>query len=317
MVVEEGIAKFDADGRPVVAFGTNGRALASSPLLVAFESLARDEQGNLYLLDARSKPIFPGDPDFGYDWFMSKFDREGSLVPSFGSSGTRLLNLALGRAEFHTTLGARGGALYVGSSTYQMGQGERAVIAKLDTRGNIDPSFGVSGVWLGPVDTLVQALALDASGNLVVGLGGSHIVVGLGGNHIARLSPSGQIDPSLRDPGERPGFFGTEPRDSSGNPPASTVYALLAAPSGDIYAAGARWSSACGDFAVKKLDSQGDVVTAFANEGVFLVERAAGEFRDIALDRQGRLYALGLSNVSCGVGRPTGNRTAVVHRLGG
>jgi uncharacterized delta-60 repeat protein len=117
-----------------------------------------------------------------------------------------------------------------------------AVVVRLQTDGTPDPTFAQNGVWVGPVASAAQSVAIDASGNLVVG----------GGGALYRLSPTGTLDTT----------FGTNGR--AGASVAATDMALQS--DGKIVAIGGTL--------IERFTATGAVDTSFATNGIYQVPSA-------------------------------------------
>lgn len=131
----------------------------------------------------------------------------GTLDPSFGKGGralvpVRIQNQAIGYLEGHSWIGTA-----VATATMSGGRvavaGERT-LAVLRGDGKVDRRFGNNGrVNLPPVgegQTIVKDVAVDADGRILV-LAATRFAKGGGLALVARLSASGQFDPSFANNG--------------------------------------------------------------------------------------------------------------------
>ena len=310
-----GIRKADAEGRLVPSFGAGGLARNESWDAGNYwggSTIARDRAGNLYL--AGSKVRTQGNL---VDSLMAvaKFDREGRAVGSFGSGGMRVLE---GQGGFVKAVAVDdAGNVYLGGS---LSARPTLVVVKLNAAGELAADFAAGGVWMGPEcgpsTAGTAALALDASGNLIVA-GGCPPAGTNGGARIFKLDARGTVVASFRESGSRGGLFGPDPTGPTGLE-GNFVNELRLGPAGQIYAAGARFvdPSQC-HFAVAKLDANGNAVPGFGSHGVAILDELIGWAHSLALDPEGRLYVGGLSPASCFPSvRPSPTQRYVVHRLG-
>jgi hypothetical protein len=316
-MVAPGIRKVDAEGRLVPSFGVGG--LASNESWDAGNywggsTIARDRAGNLYL--AGSKVRTQGNL---VDSLMAvaKFDREGRVVSSFGSGGMRVLE---GQGGFVKAVAVDdAGNVYLGGS---LSGRPTLVVVKLNAAGELAADFAAGGIWMGPEcgpsTAGTAAMAIDASGNLIVA-GGCPTPGSNGGARVFKLDARGAVISSFREGGTRGGLFGGDPTGPGQLLAGNYVNMLLVGPAGEIYAAGARivdTPSQC-HFAVAKLDANGNPVAGFAANGVAILDEFIGWTHALALDREGRLYVGGLSPASCFPSvRPSPTQRYVVHRLG-
>lgn len=303
-----GIAKLDSTGHLVPSFGSNGYASLGSwgrGSQDAFSLLVRDAAGSLYLGGYGRSPetgIFSGG--------VAKFDRDGRLVASFGSSGVRILELGGGRTVIPQAMAVDGGGnVFIA--------GERLV--KLDSSGNLAADFAAGGLWEVP-DCVngsgASAVAIDAIGNLVVGANcpGSPLLF--------RLDAGGNVVASFRESGRRSGLLGTGTFTLGSVTTTNTVgyvTTLLIGPGGHIYAAGYRDRLTCAwDLAVAKLDASGNALPVFdASDAVILDGQPKDFASDLAMDAAGQLYVGGVRMPAsvCPQRRPVSG-SFVVYRLG-
>jgi len=110
-------------------------------------------------------------------------------------------------------------AVYVGGTFANVGNAPRLRVAKLDVAGSGDSIPGWNPGVEGSADAVVDALALDAGGNLLVG-GRFDMVGGLARTGAARVSGAGVVDPTWNPSSD--GY----------------LYDIAIAASGDVYVAG-------------------------------------------------------------------------------
>jgi hypothetical protein len=299
-----GIAKIDSGGHLVPAFGTNGRALLGSfggdPGLDEFWALARGGDGSLYLAGTRRTG---GGSD--ESMAVAKFDRDGRRVASFGTAGVRVIAVGTNRTESArgVTVDREGSVFVAGRAFDYDTRVFTFVVVKMDHEGNFIGDFGAGGAQLGPPCnpdySAVSALAVDSTGNLLVG---SSCTPG-GAATIFKLDRRGAVLASFREGGLRPGLFGIGP---AGVERPGGVSQLLVASNGEIFAGGSRFepTRSCGDFALTRLDADGNTVQTFGDGGVVAFDVGNDHVTSIALDGEGRLYGAGTSFVICPVTRP-------------
>ena len=274
-----GIFALDPAGRLDSAFGVNGRA--DLPSLGGagdvMNDLLRDSEGNLYIVGSRNLGV-------GGVVAGAKFDRAGRLVTSFGANGIAAIATgAIGAAANSATTDGAGNLYIVGSAS------DKAFVAKVDRDGRLVPGFGTGGFWRDARcagTSIGAAVAIDAGGSLyVAGRCDSRPAV-------FKVDAAGNLVAPFRDAGLRGGLFGSD--DST----FTDAAAVLAGPGGTLYVAGAvtRPNVLCRDLAVARLDSNGNPVVSFGENGVTRLGVPNGTLTDMGLDAQGRLYAGGISN---------------------
>lgn len=293
VMTSEGIAKLDPDGRLVTSFGTNGVALAPG-MVGGAGSFARDGAGNLVLAGyAQTSAVA-----------ISKFDRDGRLVASFGSAGVHRLQAPAGYPGQNSVdavaLDAQGN-VFVGGHGFALTTAARlAFVAKLDADGRIATDFGDAGFWHAPPicsSRAPHAIAFDAFGYVHVACEPA----------IFKLDNHGNLDHSF-------GLLGVS------TPLGGAVTSLHIASNGEIFVAGARDTaqpqSFCTDFIAAKLDVRGAPVTGFGAGGRVIIDVDNNDYvASVAMDGSGRLYVSGVSIGPCSIRRPVPESIFSVIRL--
>lgn len=199
---------------------------------------------------------------------VARFMPDGSLDPSFGTSG--LATLAASFYPVIPVLQADGKLVVAGR------QGAAAfLVARLDAAGAIDPTFGSGGtatVDFGPNHALkfleATGAALDSSGRIVVSgdvgdeICGDSCAPGPGDLAAAALSSDGSLDTSFGDAGRLTTGLGI-----GSVPGTASAATLFAQPDGRLVVAG---SSAAGDnsnFAVARYLADGAPDSSFGSHG--------------------------------------------------
>ena len=217
-------------------------------------------------------------------------------------NGVRALDLGPHGALFDVKVDRQG-------NTYLAGRTDAngAVVVKLDPAGNLATGFGTGGVWSGACGGYARALALLATGEIVVAAncdpGGTNLA---GSAHVFKVDARGMTVDDYREGGRRPMLFGT----SEGY-----VESVLALPGGEVVIAGYRpkpAGQASGCFysaAVVKLDARGNAVTSADGAAFVLLE---GEFAtDVGTDADGWIYVGTMRRNSCASHPPAGSIAAV------
>lgn len=187
---------------------------------------------------------------------LRRFNVDGSIDPSFGTAGTAALPIQASCAGCHSVALLPGGGFLVAGNTGQASPAivhdpnavpeTQWVVARLTSTGALDPSFGTGG--------LVTLPETGAVGYTVTGLASGDILttghagrIGQLGDSLARLLPSGALDPT---------FAGGAPVAL----PASGGFATLGYPDG---------SAAVGlDGGVARFTAAGALDPAFGSGGV-------------------------------------------------
>lgn len=290
------LGKVDATGR-TVPFNQLPQGL--SP-----QALALGSDGGLYVA---SSPVPSPAGSVQYSMHVARLDSSGVLDPSFG---LRMVHVG-GNSAAPTALAfdRQGNIVVAGWAQIPNSPAPTFVVAKMSRSGEAVASFGAGGYRLGPACAAsglgLQDVAVDAAGNI--------LVTSSCGALLFKLDARGDIITAFRDGGLRPGVLGVGP---DGTPIPAQLLAVASGPDGAIYVAGTRYplggpttgdprAGACGDFAVAKLDSRGEMAAGFGDAGTFSFDGGFDTLNDFGIDGMGRLYALGHSSPCSLASSPT------------
>jgi uncharacterized delta-60 repeat protein len=222
------------------------------------------------------------------DFFVARFQANGSMDRSFGVGGVVRTDVSKGGADvaYGVIVGGNGKITVVGSAVE--GSETEAAIVRYNPNGTLDTTFSGDGIrttgYAGRADIAYDVL-IDSAGRIVfVGGTGSDFLIG-------RLKSNGDNDTSFnRDGLDQAGFGGTE---------AARGVAVL--PNGNIVAGGSTTNGAGGsDFAAVLYNpTTGNRVSGFGTDGKRKVDlfgqRDAGW--GVAVDTGGRIVLGGTSDV--------------------
>ena len=218
---------------------------------------------------------------------LARYTKHGKLDRSFGSGGRVRPNVGGNAQALGLALQPDGKLVAVGY-TFVSGNFTQLLVARFESNGSLDPSFGTGGVVLitPPDDASANAVALQKDGRILVAgsIGADWAVL--------RLLPTGAPDPSFGGgTGQATGTFGS--RDSSAN-------ALALRSDGRIVVGGVALSTdqdanfRYHGFALTRLTSNGSVDRTFGSSGriVRRIDRG-GSLTALALQRNGDIVAGG------------------------
>jgi uncharacterized delta-60 repeat protein len=124
---------------------------------------------------------------------IAEYRKDGTLDPAFGGGGKLRHDFSPGTDDVGWTFCAvavqRDGWIVVGGGA-SYGPSEGAIVARFDRAGNLDQSFGESGVV--HLDGVVSSLVIQPDRRIVAAAYG----------YTARLLPDGSLDPSFGDGGQ-------------------------------------------------------------------------------------------------------------------
>jgi uncharacterized delta-60 repeat protein len=276
---------FTRDGSLDLSFGEGGHVATSFPGWAGGAALgiAVQADGRIVVAGVVGNPggLYGGPGVFA----LARYNRDGSLDVSFGTNG--LVTTAFPGEFYADATGIAlqpDGRIVAAGSTFAPKQTfHHVVVARYNSDGSLDPSFGTGG----RVDTNVSSSPLVNG----VAVGDGHVVVvGSAGRLVlVRYNDDGRLDPSFGTGGvvstAFPGFDG-----AGGN-----SVAVLA--DGRILAAGAAFNRSPVDerFALARCNSDGILDPTFGTGG--FVTTAFDQFEAnasaLALQRDGRIVLVG------------------------
>ena len=160
------LARYNSDGSLDTTFGTDGKVTTDfdSPNDYAV-GMAIDAAGKVVLV-GRSKQA-----GTGYDFAPARYNTDGSLDTTFGSGGKVTTDFS-GSSDNGSCVAIDGdGKIVVGGDSYQVGVGYDFAVARYDTDGSLDTTFGAGGLVttdFASLDDYGHGLAIDADGNIVL-----------------------------------------------------------------------------------------------------------------------------------------------------
>jgi uncharacterized delta-60 repeat protein len=237
------VARYNANGSLDPSFGIGG--------LVTTDFGAND-QANALVLQADGKLVAAGytlPPSFAGDFALARYNPDGTLDTTFGTGGKVTTDFGSFDQGFDAAATADGKIVVAGRT------GENFALARYDTNGALDSSFGGGKVTtdFGASD-LPFAIALDSAGR-VIAAGTSS-----GDFALARYNTDGSLDAGF-------GIGGTVTTDFSGGSQ-ENAFGVVVHPDGGITAAGASSSTpGSSSFALARYDSGGSLDVSFGTGG--------------------------------------------------
>ncbi len=227
-----------------------------------------------------------------------------ALLPdgSFGTAGKAYTSFGF-LGAYGTAVAIQADQKIVVAGTY--GSNTDWVVTRYLPSGQLDPTFGVSGVQIFNFGFSYEecfAVAVQPDGKLLLGGQGN------GDYALLRLLPNGQPDATFNSTGRVSFSFG------AGN--GSTINRILVQPDGKIVATGFAYSGTSFDFAAARFLPSGAVDAAFGTAGKALIAMGPGrdQGRDALLQPDGKVVIVGESfdnqgNTRFGICRLTASGT--------
>jgi uncharacterized delta-60 repeat protein len=170
-----GIARFLPDGQLDTTFGSGGFAAVSLPFDGENPStLAVQPDGKIIWAGTEGNPNFV--PGGTFQFAVARFNPNGTLDAGFGTNGvatTEFFSPPLqGAQEFADAVVVQPDGKILVAGSARQGQNKfapiQAAIARFDSNGTLDTSFGTAGRVLSASHGAVAALGLDAAGDIFV-----------------------------------------------------------------------------------------------------------------------------------------------------
>ena len=269
------LARYHHDGSLDPSFGSGGKVLTDfgGPSDLALDAA----------LAPNGKIVAAGTSDF--DFAVARYNRDGSLDPSFGSGGTVITGFGPGSFDE-----AWGVALEPGGKIVVAGEsGGDFALVRYDRNGNLDPSFGSGGKVL----TDIGGASSDAALAVAVEPDGKIVATGNTGTApftdfdfaLVRYNRDGNVDPTFGSGGRVVTAFGVARFDEA--------WGVAIQPEGKIVVAGLTDAPADDEFAVARYDHDGSPDPSFGSGGKIMSGSIGQEAFDVALEPSGKAIVAG------------------------
>ena len=211
------------------------------------------------------------------DFFMAKVQPQGGLDTTFGSSGVARIDFNSGDDFAHSQFqDLQGNFVLAGSAT--TGGSSQIALARLTSAGILDFSFGAFGKVVtaaGTTSSEARCVIVDPSGLIVTF--GSSLSGGVTSLTLTRYLANGSLDTTFGTGGILTKSLGAGP---------DVILSCAQQPDGKLVAVGYSTQNGQEDVILLRFLLNGNLDTAFANAGVFLL--------DIQSQSQDRLYSVAL-----------------------
>jgi uncharacterized delta-60 repeat protein len=254
--------------------------------------------GNAVVIQPDGRIVVAGRSDDGsrVDFALWRYNRDGTADSSFGADGFVSTDLFGGFEEAFALIRQPDGKLVAGGFEGHDSTGPNYALVRYNPDGGLDATFGSGGrvstdfFGLGEIG---RALALQPDGKMVmageVNPNEDDSLFGL-----ARYNPNGTLDSSFGSGGKlSSNVFG----------PVSINNAVIIQSTGNILSAGfgLTGSPAHAVFALVRLNSDGSLDPSFGSLGAVITPIGSVAIAsDLALQRDGKIVALGYSNDGSG-----------------
>jgi uncharacterized delta-60 repeat protein len=286
------LARYNLDGSLDTSFGAGG-------LVTSDVGAGSNDEARAVAIQSDGKIVVAGNAvvgrtpnnQFNFDFAVARFNVDGSLDASFGSGGkaTADFNGQTDRA-FAVAIQTDGKIVVAGSAAPATGVSTDFAVARFNSNGTPDPSFGSGGQLttdVGGANDIAQNVLLQPDGAILVSgvlSLGSDPTLGHGG--VARYAANGAPDSGFGSAGKL-----TLPNVSLGD-------ALALQSDGKILVAGSVPVGGTSHFALMRLDGNGNADGTFGSAGLVTTGFSTlDDFgRAVALQTDGRIVVAGQSS---------------------
>jgi len=219
---------------------------------------------------------------------LARYNLDGSLDTSFGSGGEVVTNISTDGVSFGLASLVQGdGKIVVAGNATIPGSREFAV-ARFNTDGSLDATFGSDGVATTAIGLTSQALAvaLQSNGDIVAGGWGNRTTEFT----LARYTPSGALDPTFGSGGI---VF---------TPQANFLNGLAIQADGKIIASGGGRTGNAGPSTLARYNPDGTLDATFGTSGIVTSTFGTGNTA-VVLQSDGKIVTTAVNNGNFGVAR--------------
>ena len=245
------IARFNSNGTLDTTFGNSGKVI---------QSIGSDSDYGLSLTIQPDGKILLGGSCYisNNDSCIARFNSDGTLDTSFGSSGIVIQPIGSANDEGYSLVIQPDGKILLGGACSN-GSNSDFCIARFNSDGTLDTSFGSSGIVIQPIgssDDIGYSLAIQSDGKIL--LGGYCYTGSYYDFCIARFNSNGTLDTTFGSSG-----IVIQPISSSYD----DGYSLAIQPDGKILLGGFCYNGSNSDFCIARFNSNGTLDTSFGTNG--------------------------------------------------
>jgi uncharacterized delta-60 repeat protein len=246
-------------------------------------------EANSVALESDGKIVIAG-TDSG-SFAVARYGRNGTLDSSFGQGGMVLTSVGTSSYTFAQGLALQSdGKMVVAGFAFRDGISPAFTLARYNSDGTLDSSFGQGGVVFTPIGVWDQAqassIAIQGDGKIIVG-GFTGLAPFSGDFALARYNSDGTLDSSFRQGGEVTTAFGA----------AAGILSIALQSDGKIVAAGFAGS----DFGLARYNSDGTLDSGFGQGGTVATHIPGTDYEvaySVVVQTDGKIVAAGSANSS-------------------
>ncbi len=285
------VARYNTDGTPDLTFGTAGRVITAfgSGGSIA-TAIAIQSDGKIVAAGANYYGFYESDPPPNYDFFLVRYNADGSLDSTFGTGGKVITTFSSANIGARDLVIQPDGKIVVVSSNGGYYLGEGFLLVRYNINGSLDNSFGTGGM----VSTnfgnngFAYAVAIQSDGKIVAAGSDNNSLTS--NFALARYNTDGSPDASFGTGGKVVTSFGNE---------FGFAYDVAIQPDGKIIAAGYSRTGTNLGFALVRYNPDGSLDASFGAGGKVVTIFGNGNSipkNTVAIQSDGKIVVVGSSN---------------------
>jgi uncharacterized delta-60 repeat protein len=276
------LARYNRDGTLDTSFGNGGKVTTD------FGSM--NDQAYAVAIQSDGKIVATGYAQIAgqWDFALARYNSDGTLDDGFGNGGKVTTSFGDGGGIAFAMAIQNGGKIVAAGITWSQGNWEDFALARYNSDGTLDASFGDSGLIttrFGDKNDYAYSVAMQSDGKIVAA---GYAWSGTDDDFaLARYNSDGTLDASFGNGGQV--TTGLASSDDH-------AYAVAIQGNGKIVAAGgAGRGSNWEDFALTRYNDAGSLDVTFGNDGMITTNfgRRNDEARAVALQGDGKIVAAG------------------------
>jgi uncharacterized delta-60 repeat protein len=226
----------------------------------------------------------------GYGFAVARYNTDGSLDTTFGTGGKVTTDFNSGAQAYSVAIQPDGKIVVVGSAWPGF------AVARYNTDGSLDPTFGAGGKVTTPGSGVAYSVAIAPNGKIVAaGQSESDFAV-------VRYNPDGSLDAS----------FDTDGKVTTDiNSAYDTAYSVAIRADGKIVVAGDGYNRSAGRnfFTLVQYNVDGSLDTSFDGDGKVMTQvgPSGSQARSVAIQADGKIVAAGQAASVFGLARYSSN----------
>lgn len=279
------IARYNNDGSLDETFNDGG--IAESNLLSSGIKTAIQPDGKIVAVGSGSE--VPQNADFA----IIRYNSDGSLDTTFDDDGAAFADIGKRKAQASITAIQPDGKIIVAGATERFNNITQFALARYNSDGSLDQTFGNDGKVETVAGTRIKGLAVQPDGKILA-VGENTYNAATGDTErdffLVKYNPDGSLDKTFALDGKV--------RTSFGSPSYATAVALQA--DGKIVVSGYGYNGINQDFRLARYNSDGSLDASFGNGGKITTEMSRNDdfATAMALQSDGKIVVVGYSVVN-------------------